>query len=91
MHKFSMYVYFYSLHVSDNHLSITGEVWYQCDTWFMSLCVDDRLASQTILLMMGTWLPETCKEGKALPLQARSGGFQEVKVPTFRDNGTGWW
>ena len=21
----------------------------------------------------------------------RPGGFQEVKVPRFRDNGTGWW
>jgi len=21
----------------------------------------------------------------------RHGGFQEVKVPRFRDNGTGWW
>jgi hypothetical protein len=42
--------------------------------------------------------------GKAVPLQARRGPegsrklrflgpkeFQEVKVPTFRDNGTGWW
>jgi hypothetical protein len=31
--------------------------------------------------------------GKAVPLQAWSGpmGFQEVKVPRFHDNGTGWW
>jgi len=36
------------------------------------------------------------KKGKAVPLQARRGpegprGFQEVKVPRYRDNGTGWW
>ena len=35
-------------------------------------------------------------KGKAVPLQAwrdldRPRGFQEVKVPRFRDNGTGWW
>jgi len=32
-------------------------------------------------------------KGKAVPLQAWSGrrGFQEVKVPRFYDNGTGWW
>jgi len=43
---------------------------------------------------------------KSVPLEARRGpegsrvaqrapewprGFQEVKVPRFRDNGTGWW
>jgi hypothetical protein len=32
-------------------------------------------------------------KGKAVPLQAWGGpgGFQEVKVPRFCDNGTGWW
>ena len=32
-------------------------------------------------------------KGKSVPLQARRGprGFQKVKVPRFRDNGTGWW
>ena len=32
-------------------------------------------------------------KGKGVPLQARRGprGFQEVKVPSFRDNSTGWW
>ena len=32
-------------------------------------------------------------KGKAVPLQAPTGpeGSQEVKIPTFRDNGTGWW
>ena len=31
--------------------------------------------------------------GKAVPLQAWAGpgGSQEVKVPRFRNNGTGWW
>ena len=33
------------------------------------------------------------KKGKAVPLQAWSGpeGSKEVKVPRFRDNGTGWY
>jgi len=33
------------------------------------------------------------EKAKAVPLEARRGprGFQEVKVPRFRDNGTGWW
>ena len=32
-------------------------------------------------------------KGKAVPLQTWSGPecFQEVKVPRFHDNGTGWW
>jgi hypothetical protein len=33
------------------------------------------------------------KKGKAVPLQAWSGpeeSIQEVKVPRFLDNGTGW-
>jgi len=37
----------------------------------------------------------TLGKGKAIPLQAwsgpeGSGRFQEVKVPRFHDNGTGW-
>jgi len=31
------------------------------------------------------------KGNKSVPLQARGAQFQEVKVPRFRDNGTGWW
>jgi hypothetical protein len=33
------------------------------------------------------------KKGKAFPLQAWEWPrvFQEVKVPRFHDNGTGWW
>jgi len=32
-------------------------------------------------------------KGKAVPLTGPVGprGFQEVKVPRFGDNGTGWW
>ena len=32
-------------------------------------------------------------KGEAVPIQAWTvpGGFQEFKVPRFRDNGTGWW
>ena len=37
----------------------SGELLYQCDTWFMSLCVDDRLVCRS---MMGTWLPETYRD-----------------------------
>jgi len=36
-------------------------------------------------------LTEMSKQGKAVPLQAWSGPFQEVNVPRFHDNGTGWW
>jgi len=64
-----MYVYFCSLHVSGSHVPIIRRIIVSCDTWFM---LDDRLvripetvwyAYQTInLLMMGTWLPETCRE-----------------------------
>ena len=33
------------------------------------------------------------QKGKANPITGldRRRGFQEVKVPRFRDNGTGWW
>jgi len=86
LHNFFLYVFFLfstcfeqpCAHHQENEL-------YQCDTWYMSLCVDDRLVSrsewpayrtviytelhipgvtliQFILLMMGTWLPETCRE-----------------------------
>jgi len=32
-------------------------------------------------------------KGKVVPITGleRPRGFQEVKVPGFRDNGTGWW
>jgi len=30
-------------------------------------------------------------KGKAVPLQAWTGGFQKVKVPRFRGNGAGCW
>ena len=63
----------------------SGELLYQCDTWYMSFCVDDRLVCRSIcsctpddhlhrvtktrccidaiiLLMMGTWLPDTCRK-----------------------------
>jgi hypothetical protein len=39
-----MYVYFYSVHVSDSYVSIIGRSkLYQYDIWYMSLYVDDRL------------------------------------------------
>jgi len=29
---------------------LSGELLYHCDTWFMSLCVDDRLACRSMLI-----------------------------------------
>jgi len=43
----------------------------------------------TVLLKMSIIMFETCKKVKQS--RYRPGGFQEVKVPRFRDNGTGWW
>jgi len=42
----------------------SGELLYQCDAWFMSLCVDDRLVYRLKPDDDGTWLPETCREWK---------------------------
>jgi len=38
-------------------------------------------------------LTEDCISKKQSRYRPRGGprGFQEVKVPRFRDNGTGWW
>ena len=51
--------------------------------WKMSPKINQRLFTGFI----------TFSKGKAVPLQAWSGprGFQEVRVPRFHDNGTGWW
>ena len=46
MHNCFLYVYLYSLHVSGSHLPSSGEL-YQRDTWYMSLCVDDRLVCRS--------------------------------------------
>jgi hypothetical protein len=44
---FSLYVYFYSLHVSDNYMPIIRrKQLFQCDTWYLLLCVGDRLVYQ---------------------------------------------
>jgi len=32
-----------------------------------------------------------CERAIALLFMDRPTGFQEVKVPRFHDNGTGWW
>ena len=69
--SFSMYVYFYSLHVSGSHVLINRRI--NCINTTSGICHSDRLLSsiqsdipdvliQLILLMMGTWLPETCRE-----------------------------
>jgi len=41
--QFFIYIYFYSLHVSGSHVPIIRRTTLSCDTWFMSLCVDDVL------------------------------------------------
>jgi hypothetical protein len=43
VHNFSLYVYLYSLHVSGKYVPIIRRNNYQCDIWYLSLCVDDRL------------------------------------------------
>jgi len=45
-------------------------------------CVRDTLILKMCVVSEG--------KGKAVPLQAWR-GFQEVQVPRFHDNGTGWW
>jgi len=85
--QFFMYVDFYSLHVSGNHVLIIRRIDYinttsgTCHSVQMTVwCADlDESGSaglgweynshpnpaepvQSILLMMGTWLPETCRE-----------------------------
>ena len=55
MHNCFLYVYFNSLHVSGSHVPIIRRM--VCRSEFHS-------DLHTILLMMGTWLPETCRELK---------------------------
>jgi hypothetical protein len=57
-----MYVYFYSLHVSGNHVPIISRINY----------------IQLILLMMGTWLPEICEKVKVKQSHYRLGQSQRV-------------
>ena len=67
-------------------------------TVFVPLICDEVRIYQGRPAGYGTFIVFTvlnlfCKKGKSVPLQARRDptGFQEVKVPRFRDNGTGWW
>jgi hypothetical protein len=53
-------------------------------------------ACTELLMVMNNYLFETQKKskdkGKVVPITGlRPRGFQEVKVPGFRDNGPGWW
>ena len=42
-------MYIYILYMFRAAMCLTsGELLYQCDTWFMSLCVDDRLICRSI-------------------------------------------
>jgi len=43
VHSFSWYVYVFSLHVSGDYVSIIRRNNHLCDTWYLSLCVDDCL------------------------------------------------
>jgi len=51
---------------------------------------DDEETIIIIIIML--YVDCICK-GKAVPLQAWSGPerFQEINIPRFHDNGTGWW
>ena len=46
-----------------------------------------------MMMMMYVIISRRKGKGKAVSLQAWTGpeGSKEVKVPRFRDNGTGWW
>ena len=70
---------FYCVHVSGSHVPIIRRInSNRCDIWYMSLCAtciqDGHLHRgtytgcriDTVLLMMGTWLPETCREQKLI-------------------------
>ena len=82
---FLIYLFLFSTCFGQLHAHHQENQLYQCDTWYMSLCVDDHLVCrsfwpayqmviytewhipgvasiQLILLMMGTQLPETCRE-----------------------------
>jgi hypothetical protein len=43
MHNFSLYAYFYTLHVSGAMCSSSGELTVSMRTWYLLLCVADRL------------------------------------------------
>ena len=66
--QFFMYVYFYCLHVSDRHVPISRRIIVSMrQLVYVNLCrwpsgTHNRRSSTNtiILLMMGTWLPETC-------------------------------
>jgi hypothetical protein len=57
---FFMHVYFYSLHVSGSHVPIIRRINCINMTYIQSYIPDVALI-QLILLIMGTWLPETCR------------------------------
>jgi len=87
MHKFFLYIYFYSLQVSGSHVhiirritcinavpgichSVYMTVWYVGPTHtpdghtHTERYIPGVTLIQLILLMMGTWLPETRREQK---------------------------
>ena len=46
-----------------------------------------------VIILLLVMLLKNCLVKKSSPITGldRPRGFQEVKVPRFRDNGTGWW
>ena len=57
--------------------------WLHISFKFRTLSSTTSQLMTHILLPLSKTSPVTDPEGP--------GGFQEVKVPRFRDNGTGWW
>jgi len=59
--------------------------------WHISDVV--RVFIKLILKMMSTWMVETCKKGKAIPLQAWTGpeGSRKLRLPDFKKIGTWRW
>jgi hypothetical protein len=86
-----------SLRIAANSAEIRAKHWYKLllnRNWFYPQ--PSKLIIY-IILPLGVIPIRTVVKGakgkdKAVPLQAWSGPvFQEVKVPRFHDNGTGWW
>jgi len=46
----------------------SGEILYQSDTWFMSLCVDDRLVRRSICSCVPDGRISSCMQLDILPL-----------------------
>jgi hypothetical protein len=57
-------------------------------------CFRNSLENATLQISLNNWYKNSniCKkESSTVTGIEWPGGFQEVKVPRFLDNGTGWW